>query len=227
LEVKLTVTRKIGEQMIALRFLRRLSILLLLWVSALLAQEIRSGTTIPAAKGPEYDIGIGYSQLIMNLAGAPMVNLKGIETSATMYSTPHWGATVDSSYVRAPRDAGSRHGSYVFSALTGPVFVAAQTDNTRLLIHALAGVSLVDGSVPVGQLYYRGWLSRFSWAVGMGLERNLSGPFAARFNADYLRTSFMGTTATIQPQNNVRLSGILLFRLVPGRETRRKGHVGL
>jgi hypothetical protein len=138
-----------------------------------------------------------------------------------MYRTPHWGATVDSSYVRAPRDAGSRHGSYVFSVLTGPVFVPVQNDNTRLLIRALAGVSLVDGSVPVGQLYYRGWLSRFSWAVGMGLERDLSGPFSARFNVDYLRTSFMSTTATIQPQNNIRVSGILVFRFAAGRKTRR------
>jgi hypothetical protein len=207
--------------MSALRFLRRLSILLLLWASPLLAQELRSGA-IPAAKSPEFDIGIGYSRLTMNVSGSsPMVNLRGAETSATMYRTPHWGATVDSSYVRAPRDAGSRHGSYVFSVLTGPVFVPVQNDNTRLLIRALAGVSLVDGSVPVGQLYYRGWLSRFSWAVGMGLERDLSGPFSARFNVDYLRTSFMSTTATIQPQNNIRVSGILVFRFAAGRETRR------
>lgn len=212
--------RNIGDQMSVLRFLRRLSILLLLWVSPLLAQELRSGA-IPAAKGPEYDIGIGYSHLTMNLSGHPTVNLSGAEASATVYGTPHWGATLDSSYVRAPRDAGSRHGSYVFSVLTGPVFVPAQNDNTRLLIRALAGVTLVDTSVPVSQLYYRGWLSRFSWAVGGGLERNLSGPFAARFNVDYLRTSFMSTTATIQSQNDIRLSGILVFRFAAGRETRR------
>jgi opacity protein-like surface antigen len=206
--------------MIALRQLRRGSILLLLWVSPLLAQELRSGA-IPAAKGPEYDVGIGYSQLTMNLSGHPTVNLTGAETSATMYSNRRWGATLDSSYVRGARDAGSRHGSYVFSALTGPVFVPAQNDNTRLLIRALAGVSLVDTSVPVGQLYYRGWLSRFSWAVGMGLERNLSGPFTARLNVDYLRTRFMSTTATIQPQNDIRLSGMLVFRFAGGPKTRR------
>ena len=196
-------------------------VLVLLSAGPLLAQyELTSGST-PAAKGPEYNIGIGYSHLIMNLAGKPTVNLSGAEATATVYGTPHWGATLDSSYLRAPRDAGSRHGSYVLSVLTGPVFVPAQNANTRLLIRALAGVTLVDTSVPVNQLYYRGWLSRFSWAVGTGLERNLSGPFAARFNVDYLRTRFMSTTATIQPQNNIRLSGILVFRFAAGRQTRR------
>jgi hypothetical protein len=212
--------RKIGDEMTALRFLRRLSVLLVLGVSPLLAQELRGGA-IPAAKSPEFDIGIGYSHLTMNLSGRPRVNLIGAETSATMYRSPRWGATVDSSYVRAPRDAGSGHGSYVLSVLTGPVFVPAQTDNTRVLIRALAGVSLVDGSVPVGQLYYRGWLARFSWAVGTGIERNLSGPFAARFNVDYLRTSFVSTSATIQSQNDLRVSGMLVFRFAAGRVTRR------
>lgn len=195
-------------------------ILLLLWASPLLAQyEVRSGT-IPAAKGPEYDIGVGYSHLTLNLSGKPTVNLNGAEASATVNVSPHWGATLDSDYVRAPRDAGSGHSSYVFSVLTGPVFVPAQNNNTRLLIRALAGVTLVDTAVPVNQLYYRGWLSRFSWAVGTGIERNISRPFAIRFNVDYLRTRFMSTTAVVQPQNDIRLSGILVFRFAARRDTR-------
>jgi len=186
--------------------------MLLLCGSLSLAQsQLGSGST-PAAKGPEYNIGIGYSQVAMNVSGK-RVNLSGAETSATVYGTPHWGATVDCSYVRGPRDAGSGHGSYIFSALTGPVFIPAQTENTRLLIRGLAGVSLVDSSVPVNQLYYRGWLGRLSWAVGTGIERNISGRFAARLNVDYLRTRFMSASAVVEPQNDVRLSGILVFRL--------------
>lgn len=193
--------------------------LLLLLACPLLAQELRSGST-PAAKGPDYDIAVGYSHLTMNLSGKPTLNLNGAETTATAYVSPRWGATVDSSYLRAPRDPGSGHSSYVFSALAGPVFIPAQTDKTRFLLRALAGATLVDTSVPVNQLYYRGWLARFSWGLGTGIERNLSGPFAARFNVDYLRTRFMSTNAMVGPQNSLRVSGILVFRSATRRETR-------
>jgi hypothetical protein len=192
-------------------------ILLLLCATPLLAQFQLGGST-PAAKGPEYNVGIGYSQIAMNMSGK-RVNLSGAEASATIYGTPHWGVTLDCTYARGPRDPGSGHGSYLFTALTGPVFVPAQTENTRLFIRALAGLSVVDGSVPVNQLYYRGWLARFAWAAGTGIERNLRGPFATRLNFDYLRTRFMGTTAEIEAQNDVRFSGTLVLRLAGRRQT--------
>jgi hypothetical protein len=211
---------EIGDQMSALRSSTKLSILLLLWATPLVAQyEIRSGPA-PAAKGPQYDIGVGYSRLTMNHSGKPTIDLRGADASATIDLNPHWGATVDSGYVRAPKDAGSGHGSYLFSVLTGPVFVPAQNDKTRLLVRALAGVALVDSAVPVNQLYYRGWLARFSWAAGTGIERNLSGPWAVRLNVDYLRTRFVSTTAFVQPQNDIRLSGLLVFRFAARRQTR-------
>ena len=158
----------------------------------------------------------------MNLAGNPTANLNGVETSATIDFDPRWGAILDSSYVRAGRDPGSGHGSYVLSFLAGPVFVPAQTRNTRLLVRDLFGVSLVDSSVRINQqdLYYRGWQSRFSWAVGTGIERSLSTmPFGVRLNIDYLQTRFMGPTATIQAQHGIRASASLVFRF-GARESR-------
>jgi len=153
----------------------------------------------------------------VNFSGKPTVNMRGVDLGAAIDFTPRWGATLDSSYVRAGRDPRSGHGSYVLSFLAGPVFVPAQNENTRVLVRALAGVSLVDGSVPVGQLYYRGWLTRFSWAVGTGIEHNISGPFAVRVNVDYLRTRFVSSSLTVQPQNNIRVTGSLVFRFAAPR----------
>jgi len=177
---------------------------------------------MPAAKGPEFDVGVGYSHMMLNVSKEPTVNLNGADASATINFNPRWGATLDSSYVVAGRNPGSGHGSYVFSALAGPVFVPLKNDKTRLLVRSLAGVSLVDGSVPVDQLFYRGWLLRFSWAVGIGIQRNISDSFAARLNVDYLRTKFMSENLTVQPQNNIRFTGSLVFRFGARRETRHR-----
>jgi len=203
--------------MSALRFFIGLSILPSLLATPLLAQADLNGP-VPVAEGTPVDLAIGYSYVNTNLSGRPSVNLNGAEASALIDFHPRWGAIVDSSYVRAGRDPGSGHSSYVLSVLSGPVFVPARNDNTRLLVRALFGVSLVDSSVRVNQLYYRGWQSRFSWAIGTGVERKLS-RFAVRFNVDYLRTSFVSSAAVVQPQNGIRLSASLVFR-VGARETR-------
>jgi hypothetical protein len=205
--------------MSASRFLIRLSILLSLLATPLLAQgDFNAPAPAPAAEGTPCDLAIGYSYVNTNLSGRPSVNLHGVETSGLIDFHPNWGAMLDASWVRAGRDPGSGHSSYVLSVLAGPVFVPARNKNTRLLVRALAGVSLVDGSVQVDQLYFRGWLSRFSWAIGTGIERKLS-PFAVRFNVDYLGTRFVSPAAAVQTQNGIRLSASLVFR-VGARQTR-------
>ena len=208
--------------MSALRFLIGLFIFSSLSVTPLLAQDGRG--PVPVAEGTPADFAVGYSYVNMNLAGNPTANLNGVEVSATIDFHPQWGAILDSSYVRAGRNPGSGHSSYVLSILAGPVFVPAQINDTRLLVRGLFGVSLVDSSVQINQpnLYYRGWESRFSWAIGTGIERDLSKvPFGVRLNVDYLQTRFMGPAATIQPQNGIRVSASVVFRL-GARETRHK-----
>ena len=200
----------------ALRFSTRLSIVSLLCASPLLGQAVFRAPS-PAAKGPECDVSVGYSYAGVNFSGKPMVNMQGVDLGAAIDLTPRWGAAFDSSYVRAGSDSRSGHGSYVLSLLTGPVFVPVQNENTRVLVRALAGVGMVDGSVPVGQLYYRGWLTRFTWAAGTGIERNISGPLAVRVNVDYLRTKFVSSNLTVQPQNNIRVTGSLVFRFAAPR----------
>ena len=200
--------------MSALRFLTGLSVLSLLGATPLLGQGGSSGP-VPVAEGTPVDIAVGYSYLNMNLAGNPSANLHGVEASTTIDFYPKWGATLDSGYVRAGSDPGSGHSSYVLSILAGPVFVPAQTNNTRVLVRALFGMGLVDSSVRINHqdLYYRGWQSGFSWAIGTGIERNLSKmPFGVRFNVDYLQTRFMSPDAVVRPQNGLRVSASLVFR---------------
>jgi hypothetical protein len=183
----------------------------------------------PVAEGTPGSFAFGYSYLNMNLGGTPSANLHGLAGSATINVLPRWGAALDSTYVRAGRDPGSGHSSYVLSVLAGPVFIPKRTNNTRFLLRALGGVSLVDSSVQVNQLYYRGWLARFSWAVGAGIERNLPPiknrfPFAVRFNVDYLRTKFLSSSATVQPQNGLRFSASFVYRFGPRETSARYNH---
>lgn len=202
----------------ALRFLVKLFIFAVMLAAPLFAQF----DPAPAAEATPSDIAIGYSHLRLGFSGKPAVDLNGVDVSGTVTINRSWGATLDSSYVRAGRDAASGHSSAVLSAFAGPVFVAAQRNRMRFLVRPLLGMTLVDGSVPVNAVYFRGWQSRFSWAIGGGIEYVLSPSYAVRFNADYLRAHFISSNASVGPQNGIRLSTNFVFRLSPRL---RKPHV--
>ena len=197
--------------MSALKFWTGRTMLLFLLTSLLQGQYLRTNPA-PAAAGPSCDVSLGYSYLAMNISEAPEANFMGANASGTMYFNSRWGDTMEASYVRAPKDPDSGHRRYVMSFLTGPVLVPLASDSTQLLVRALAGVGLVDGGVPVGQMAYRGWRARFTWAAGAGVERKLSGPFGIRINGDYLRTRFVSTAGVVSPQSDLRISAGLVFR---------------
>lgn len=194
-----------------MRLLVEFSIFALVLATPLLAQEAPA----PAAEVTPGDIAVGYSHLRLGFSGKPAVELNGVDVAGTINMNQSWGATVDSSYVRAGRDVQSGHSSSVLSAFAGPVFTAAQKGNLRFLIRPLVGMTLVDGSVPVNGVFFRGWQSRFSWAIGGGVEYVLSPSYAVRFNADYLRAHFMSSNAAVGPQNGIRFSTNFVFRLSP------------
>ncbi len=183
-------------------------------ITPAVAQSMQSGAAA-AASGPSFDVSLGYSYPNMQVPGAGSIGLNGLDASAGIDFTRHWGAVVDSSYVRAGDVFETGHNSYVLSALAGPVFYPYTHGETRISLRALGGAGLVDSAVPVtGPDYYlHGWVSRPSYGAGAGLERTIFGPFAFRVNGDYLRTAFVNSSEVVQLQNNLRLTGSIVFRL--------------
>ena len=184
-------------------------------ITPALAQNRRQSEPSTAASGPAFDVSVGYCYLGMRVPSTGTVNLNGVDASGGIQFARHWGAIVDSSYVRGSNVFGTGHDSYVLSALAGPVFYPFERGKARLSIRALGGAGLVDGAVPLnGPSYYlHGWVTRPSYAVGVGIERSLSGPFAIRINGDYLRTAFVNSADVVQLQNNLRVTASIAVRL--------------
>jgi len=94
------------------------------------------------------------------------------------------------------------------------VFFPVERRRTRMFVHVLAGAGLVDGTARASATdFFHGWLTRPAYAFGGGVERNISRPFALRFGADYLHTSFYDSSGAIQGQQNFRATVSLVFRL--------------
>jgi hypothetical protein len=182
-------------------------------VATALAQGRRDAGPAPAAFGSTFAVSVGYSYLYMPMPSAGHVNLNGIDAGAYADFTPRWGATIDTGFVRASNVLGTGHIGYVLSALVGPEFTPLQSRNSRMFLHLLGGAGVVDGAVPTSgsARYLRGWVERFSYAAGGGMERTLSGPFAVRVGGDYLHTTFIDSSAIRHPQNNLRAAVSLVF----------------
>lgn len=179
-----------------------------------MAQSLTSGAA-GAASGPSFDVSAGYSYLSMQVPGASTIGLNGVDASAGIDFNRHWGALIDSSYVRAGDVFQTGQNSYVLSALAGPVYYPYAHGETRISVRGLVGAGLVDSAVPVtGPSYYlHGWVARPAYGAGLGVEHTMFGPFAFRVNGDYLRTAFVNASEVVQLQNNLRLTGSIVFRL--------------
>jgi opacity protein-like surface antigen len=196
-----------------MRIMEKVAVCIFFLVAPLLAQRFVSDAPSGAATGPVIEASAGYTYLGLDTPSRQRVGLSGVDGNGLVEFNPRWGMMVDSSYARSGNVLGTGHSGNVLSCLTGPVFYPAEVGHTRIFVHTLAGVSLVNSAVPVkGTYYLGGTVTRFSYALGGGVERTVAGPLAVRVGADYLRTTFANATAAMQFQNNLRIVTSIVFR---------------
>jgi opacity protein-like surface antigen len=193
--------------------IRKVAVWIFFLVAPLLAQQLGTGPPPPAMTGPVFEASAGYTYLDMETSSRQHMAFSGVDADGSIDFNARWGMMVDSSYVRAGNVLGTGHTGNVLSLLIGPVFYPVDSENTRIFVHTLAGVSLVNSAIPVTRTYYLdGTVNRFSYALGGGVERTLAGPLAIRVGADYLRTTFVNSTAAMQIQNNIRIVTGMVYR---------------
>jgi hypothetical protein len=188
-------------------------ICILFLVTPLLAQEFVARGPAPAATSPLFESSVGYTYFALDTPSHQRVFFSGFDANAFVDIRARWGLMADTSFARIGNVLGTGHSGNVISSLIGPVFYPAAYGNTRVFVHTLAGVSLVDSAVPVSGTYYLGGtVMRFSYAAGGGVERPFAGRFALRFGGDYLRTTFADSDAAMRFQNNFRIVTSLVYR---------------
>jgi len=197
-----------------MRVKRKVAFCIFFLVAPLLAQDRIATDARPiAVASPVFQASAGYVYLDLDNPSLQHVSLNGVDGNGFVDFSPRWGMMADLSYARTGNVLGTGHSGTVLSGLIGPVFYPAEYRNARIFVHALAGVSLVDSAVPLtGTSYVSGPVAKFSFALGGGVERNLSGPLAIRVGGDYLRTTFANSHVALQSQNNLRIVTSLVYR---------------
>jgi opacity protein-like surface antigen len=194
--------------------MRKAAVCIFFLVAPLLGQDrFVTGPPSAAATSPVFEASAGYVYLDLDNPSRQRVGLSGVDGNGVVDFNARWGMVADLSYARTGNVLGTGHSGNVLSCLTGPVFYPAEDRNARIFVHTLAGVSLVDSAVPLTGTYYLGGpVAKFSFALGGGVERHLSGPLTIRGGGDYLRTTFANSRAAMQSQNNLRIVTSFVYR---------------
>jgi hypothetical protein len=193
--------------------MKQVAFYILILIAPLFAQRYVDGAPPVAATSPIFEVSTGFTYLALDTPSRQRVGLSGIDANGFVDFNSRWGLMADSSYARSGNVLGTGHSGNVLSCLAGPVFYPIEYGKTRVFVRSLIGASIVNSAVPVqGSYYLGGTVTRFSYAVGGGVERTISGPFALRMGADYLRTTFANPTATMRFQNNLRIVTGIVYR---------------
>jgi hypothetical protein len=160
----------------------------------------------------------GYAYISLAAPNSQRVALNGFTANVVSQFTPHWGGTLDFTFARAGDVLRTGKSDTISNVMIGPVFYPLgqrrmERGKTAVFVHALAGIAWIHGAVPItATTYYDGWEDRPSLALGAGVERAITGPFAARVAVDYLHTTFVGPTGATEGQNDLRLTATFVYR---------------
>jgi hypothetical protein len=167
----------------------------------------------PTGSGPVITASLGYSYMNLPIPSSTRIGLNGVDASVTANFRSRFGAKFDLNYVRAANVLGTGHHSDVLSYMAGPVFYPINNDRLAVYVQGLVGGFRADGVIPNGT---GGFGTAFTeapaFAIGGGIERSIFSRFAIRAEADYMYTSSIDFSGAFRTQNDLRISGSLVYR---------------
>ena len=199
----------------------RMRLRLALLVPVLLCSPLVSAQVPkPTAWAPIVEAGLGYSYLSLEVPSSSRLNLNGVDANLTVDFSSHLGARADFAYDFAPNAYGSGNKAQVLSYLGGPLLYLWNHKRTSVYMHSLFGGARVSGAVPASNYgYWLGYINKFSFDVGGGVQYRDTKSLSYRLGADYLHSSFIDPNAAVRGQNNLRVTAsvVYIFGRGPGR----------
>ena len=158
------------------------------------------------------EAGIGYSYLNVDVPSQNRIAMNGVDASFTADFRSRFGIRFDVGYDRTSNVFGTTRHADLLTYMAGPVFYPVLRKRFSVYTHLLVGGArqtgvtfTTDGDVATG------WVNRFAWAGGVGVQYRLTPAFAVRLGGDYLRTSFFNANLAYEGQNNVRTAGSIVY----------------
>ena len=165
------------------------------------------------------EAGIGYSYLNVAVPSQTRIAMNGVEASFTTDFHRRFGIKFDLGYDLASNVFDTNHHADLFTYMAGPVFYPIRKRKFSVYTQFLFGGARESGvNFDASGRPATGWVNRFAWAAGGGVQYRLTRSFSVRLGADYLRTSFFNSNLAIEGQSNLRTAASLVYTFGERRE---------
>jgi len=165
-----------------------------------------------AGTAPVLEAGLGYSYTRADIPSQSSLGLNGVLLSGNADFSRYWGVKAEVGYARQGNAFSTGHSADMLTYMGGPVFYPMRRPRYNFYAEVLFGGARETGvNIDTTGALVTGWVNRFAWAGGGGVQFRLFRPFSVRAGADYLRTKFFNSNIVLQGQTNLRASVSLVY----------------
>jgi opacity protein-like surface antigen len=133
--------------------------------------------------------------------------MNGVLVSGNADFHPHWGVKLELGYSRNFDAFQTGRTADMVTYMGGPVFYPLRRRGYNVYAELLLGGARETGvNFEADGTLVHGFVNRFAWAGGGGLQYRITPALSLRVGADYLRSSFFNSNVVPQGQSNLRTS---------------------
>ena len=193
-----------------MKTLLRLSLLLL--ALAIGGSGVRAQGPVFAGVAPVLEGGIGYTYMRSDIPSEGTLPINGVLLSGNADFTRRFGVKAELGYSRNFDAFNSGRTADLATYMGGPVFYPIRTRRYNVYTEALFGGARETGvNIAPNGVTILGFVNRFAWAFGGGVQYRLTPALSLRAGVDYLHTNFFNSTAQIQGQQNMRAAISVIY----------------
>ena len=177
-----------------------------------LGWQARAQGPVVAGIAPVFEGGVGYSYMRSDIPSEGTMGMNGVLLSGSGDFNRHWGIKLELGYSRNFDAFQSGHTADMVTYMGGPVFYPIRTRRYSIYAEALFGGARETGvNFEADGTLIRGFVNRFAWAGGGGLQYRISPALSLRGGVDYLRSSFFNDNALPTAHSNLRSSVSVVY----------------
>ncbi|HTZ49668.1 MAG TPA: outer membrane beta-barrel protein [Verrucomicrobiae bacterium] len=191
----------------------------ILLLAAIFVPVARGQNPLVAGQAPVFEAGIGYSYTDVSIPSQSTLGMNGVDLLGTADFSRHFGIHLDLGYARNFNAFNSSHTADLLTYMGGPAFYPLRKRHLNVYTHVLFGGARETGvNYESDGTVLTGYVNKFAWAAGGGVQYRFSRPFALRIGVDYLHTQFFNSNIVVQGQSNLKSGVSLIYTFGEGRE---------
>lgn len=167
---------------------------------------------VVAGVGPTVEAGGGYQFVYTSVPSQNRIPMNGLFLTGNLDFNRRFGIAAEIGYARNFDAFNTGRTADLLTYMVGPAFYPVRMRKTNVYTHLLFGGARETGvNLSTDGLLLLGYVNKFAWAAGGGVQYRITRSLSLRVGADYLHTSFFNPELNVVGQSGIRPSASLIY----------------